>query len=596
MTDDARLIADDSGPFLLLDDARAEKAVPARLYRDPVAVVRADRASEVAGALDRLGEASRQKLHVAGYISYEAGLVMEPRLAGRLPDERSAPLLWFGLFEDYQAIPRDAVPDWLPPARSGWVGVPEPLENFTAYRAAFDRVQAHIHSGDIYQANLTFPTRLAAAGNPLAIYAALRERARAGYGGVIFDGRNWLLSCSPELFFTIRDGRIVARPMKGTAPRSADAAEDGAIARQLASDPKQRAENLMIVDLLRNDLSRVAVAGSVQVPDRFTVESFPTVHQMTSTVCATLAPGRDAVDVIRAIFPCGSITGAPKIRAMEVISELEQRERGIYCGSMGRIDPDGDAAFNVAIRTLWSGSGDKALCLGLGSGIVADSDVRAEWRECLAKGEFAHLQDERSRQIGLIETMRFEPDEGIIRLEAHLARMKASATALGFVFDRHAARNAIHGATFHWERPAKVRLLLAGNGDIAIELAPLPPAAESPLPCRVVPMQTVPDDFRLHHKTTDREIYAVPGLPSGLVPLYADADGRLTESNIYSLFVERDGGLLTPPLERGVLPGILRAELIEQGRAQEADLTAADLADGFLLGNAVRGLLSAHLA
>ena len=612
-------------PFILLDDARAADAAPARLYRDPVAVIRADKMEDLEACFAALSRARLAGQHVAGYLAYEAGLGLEERLRGKMPKERPTPLAWFGIFNDYKEIGPDEVVDGLPDRNGAWLGRLEPLVSRAAYDAAFEKVQNYIHSGDIYQANLTFRAEMAFSGHPLALYAAIRGRARAGYGGVVFDGTNWMLSFSPELFFALKDGRITARPMKGTAARVADPQADAKVQAQLQGDPKQRAENLMIVDLLRNDLSRVAEQGSVAVPELFHIESYPTIHQMTSTVTAQLRDGLDAVDVIRQIFPCGSITGAPKIRAMEIIDELERAAdagpdgspdehgpRGIYCGSIGRIDaPDetgwSNAAFNVAIRTFFLKSGKETLSIGLGSGIVADSNGDDEWRECLAKGRFAKVDANGGANAGagsgantgsghkvdLIETMAFDPASGIKRLEAHLERMKASAAALQFEYDRHAARNAIQAITFHQDSPAMVRLHLGQSGALAIELKPLPAPPDDPVRCQLVPMQTNAQDFRLHHKTSDRRVYEVGALGEGVHPIFVDGEGFVTEGAIWNVFVERDGKLLTPPLTRGVLPGVLRAELLESGQAVEADLTAADLAGGFLVGNSVRGLVAA---
>lgn len=375
-------------PFLFLDDARTVGAAPARLYRDPVEILVAERPDELEPLLERAAHAGRDGLHVAGYLSYEAGLALEPRLAPLVPDRLSMPLAWFGLFRGYEEIGPDDIAGRLPiPARTS----PDfaPLISRDEYRAGVTRSLDYIRAGDVYQVNYSFEMQAEWNEDPAALYSTLRPQAGAGYGALLFDGSNWLLSFSPELFFTLQDDRITARPMKGTAARSVDPAADEQIARLMRADPKQRAENLMIVDLLRNDLSRVARPGSVRVPKLFEVESYPTIHQMTSTVSARLDPRRSVADLIRAIYPCGSITGAPKIRAMEIIAELEGRERGIYCGSIGRIDPCGDAAFNVAIRTFLRRGGENTLSLGLGSAIVADSKVEDEWAECLAKGEFA---------------------------------------------------------------------------------------------------------------------------------------------------------------------------------------------------------------
>ncbi|MGB5483970.1 aminodeoxychorismate synthase component I, partial [Parasphingorhabdus sp.] len=411
-------------PFVLLDDARADGAAPARLYRDPVAVIRADKLEDLEACFEALSRARAEGKHVAGYLSYEAGLALEERLRDHFPTEMPTPLAWFGIFNDYKELGDGDLVQHLPDRNGAWLGQLKPRVSREAYDAAFKKVQSYINAGDIYQANLTFRAGMDFSGHPLALYAAIRSRAQAGYGGVVFDGQNWMLSLSPELFFALKDGRITAKPMKGTAARVADETADAKVQAQLHSDPKQRAENLMIVDLLRNDLSRVAQQGSVKVPELFQIESYPTIHPMTSSVTAQLQDGLDAVDVIRRIFPCGSITGAPKIRAMEIIDELEPDPRGIYCGSIGRIDPGGDAAFNVAIRTFHLGAHDKKLSIGLGSGIVADSDGDDEWRECLAKGRFAKVDAnaEGGYKVDLIETMAFDPASGIARLEAHLER------------------------------------------------------------------------------------------------------------------------------------------------------------------------------
>ena len=567
------------GPYVLLDDARPGGI--ARLYRDPARVLVARAPGEVAGVLDAIRDGLSDGLHAAGFLAYGAGAAFEDRA----PASPGDPLAWFGLFERVEPFDPAALPD----PRGAWVGPAEPGVDFATYAARLDEVLALIRAGDIYQANLTFPASARVIGNPLAAYARLRAASGAGWGAVVSTGEAVHLSLSPELFFSLEAGRLTARPMKGTAPRDSDPAADRAAAQALAADPKQRAENLMIVDLMRNDLSRVAVAGSVKVPRLFEVERYPTVHQMTSTVEATLAPGRDAVDVMAALFPCGSITGAPKLRAMQAIDSIEGSPRGLYTGAIGHFAPEGDAAFNVAIRTLTLPKGSDRATLGLGSGIVADSRAPDEWSECLAKGAFLTRG---ARAFDLIETMRFDPREGVLLLERHLARMRESAATFGYPFDRHAVRNELQAATFRLREGARVRLMLSPSGAVAIETSLLPPTRPEPWRVAVVPLPVDPADFRLRHKTSDRRFYdAARGNADEVV--FVDPDGFVTEGSFTSLFVERDGVLLTPPATLGLLPGILRAELIESGRAVERDLTPADLAGGFLLGNALRGLVSA---
>jgi para-aminobenzoate synthetase/4-amino-4-deoxychorismate lyase len=591
-------------PFILLDDARLAGASAARLYRGPKEVVVARRAAEVAPALERIDALRQQGFDVVGYLAYEAGLALEEKLAA-LADERSGamgPLLWFGAFEGFEPIAAEDVPAWLAAeAQPGiaQIGPLEPQLSAGGYGAAFAALQDAIASGDIYQANLTFPLAGSFRGDPLALYAALRPAAGAGYGGVVFDGTHWLLSCSPELFFAERDGAAMVKPMKGTRPRGRSEAEDAALAAELAVSEKDRAENLMIVDLLRNDLSRVAEPGSVRVEKPFAIESYPTLHTMTTTVRARLRPGNGAVDMVRALFPCGSITGAPKIRAMELIDEVERDARGPYCGAIGRIDAAGDAAFNVAIRTLRLTPGENGrgrAVLGVGSAIVADSEPMDEWRECLIKGGFVRL---RAGGADLIETMRFTPDEGAPLLELHLERIKASATELNYAFDRHAVRNAIQALCFEADAPARLRLVAARSGAYSLELGPLPETLDRQLRCAVLPLPVDPGDWRLRHKSSDRSFYEA-GLAAAQAAgadeaLFIRDDGLLTEGCFTNLFVERDGRLLTPPARLGLLPGVLRRSLIDEGRAVEAELSLSDLKDGFLIGNALRGLIPAVL-
>ena len=576
-------------PFILFDDARAGGA-PARLYRTPFETISATDLSDVRRALELLRAAIDGGAHVAGYLTYEAGLAFEPRLAAKAR-KASGPLLWFGLFEGFETVD---VAKWLPDPAGGWVGKPRPRVTEVDYVVAAERVREHLFAGDFYQANLTFGCDVAVVGDPLAIYARLRAQSAAGWGGVVRHPGGWLLSLSPEQFFTISGRVIEAKPMKGTAARCTDALADAAAIEALAADPKQRAENLMIVDLLRNDLARVAQAGSVEVPELFKVETFPTVHQMVSRVTARLRDGIDAVRVIETIFPCGSITGAPKIAAIEALAELEPEPRGAYTGSMGWIEPGGDSAFNVMIRTLELGSDSHVARLGLGSGLVVDSIARDEWAECLIKGEFVGRA---APTADLIETMRFDPHDGLVELDRHLDRLSASADDLGFKFDRHAARNELQAATFGRKRKSMARLLLSPTGMMAIEIKPVEEPDAVPVSVAVQPLPVDPADYRLRHKTTDRRFFDEARQANGAYEtIFTDPEGRLTEGSFTNIFVEREGKLVTPPLSRGLMPGVLRGMLIERGDAIEGDLTPDDLAGGFFVGNMLRGLIPARLA
>ncbi|HLU91069.1 MAG TPA: aminodeoxychorismate synthase component I, partial [Pedomonas sp.] len=375
---------------------------------------------ELEPALEAVRAALAAGLHVGGWLAYEAGLLFEPRLAPLYRPPEGEPLAWFGLFRDCRLIdPAEAEQFWRTqtPAPPSPPAVPRITE--AAHARACARVQEYIEAGDVYQINLTFPADVSFSGSPLGLYRRLREAQRPPHAACVWTGERWLLSLSPELFFSLESGRLTARPMKGTAPRRPSGEEDLATAAALARDEKNLAENLMIVDLLRNDLSRVAAPGSVRVPALFAVETYPTLHQLTSTVEAAPGEGLDAIDVLRRLFPCGSITGAPKIRAMEIIRQLEPHPRGVYTGSIGWIAPGtpdhpGDACFNVAIRTvLVDAPGPARLTrgarAGLGSGIVADSAPADEWQECLLKGRFLAADQP---PFDLIETLGWQPETG----------------------------------------------------------------------------------------------------------------------------------------------------------------------------------------
>ena len=597
-------------PLVLLNDARSEGAADAQWFEDPAETFVARRPDEVADTLAAADNARRERGGtLAGYIAYEAGLALEDRTIAQAESRSGAagPLVWLGRFETVKTIPAGDVTDFLTEKSPGaaHLGPLEPQVSMGGYLAAFAQLQDAIAAGDIYQANLTFPMAGGFTGDPLALYRALIPASEAGYGGLVFDGDHWLLSLSPELFLSLKGRTAKVKPMKGTRPRGANATSDKALREDLETSEKDRAENLMIVDLMRNDLARVAEAGSVEVRDAFKVESYPTVHQMVTSVTARLADGKGAMDLVRALFPCGSITGAPKIRAEELLAGIERDARGPYCGAIGRIGPDGDAAFNVAIRTLRlteiENERGKAV-LGVGGAIVAGSEPMAEWREALVKGAAfrASSSDATAPAFDLIETMRFAPETGIEHLELHLERMKASAAELGFTFDRHAVRNQIHALCFDLETPGAVRLLSSRSGAIALEVAPLP--APWPDPARVVllPLPVDPGDWRLRHKTSDRGFYEtarrIAAEHGAQEAVFVRDDGLVTEGAIGNVFVQHDDGtLLTPPASLGLLPGTLRRSLIEDGRAREAELTPADIENGFLLGNALRGLVPARL-
>ncbi|MFV0383903.1 aminodeoxychorismate synthase component I [Paracoccus sp. (in: a-proteobacteria)] len=353
------------------------------LFAAPQQVIRADTPAGVIPALAAMQAAQARGCWLAGYFSYELGYALIPKLAPLMPAVRQVPLILMGVF-DASPRPAPALPD---PAGAD-IGAPRPLWPRDRYDRAIATVHRYIRAGDCYQVNLTFPMEAAITGDPLAIHAALMARQPVGEGAFVDLGGPVVLSRSPELFFAVdAEGAIRTRPMKGTAARAALPEQDAEVAAALAASEKDRAENLMIVDLLRNDISRVCVPGSVRVPHLFRVETYATLHQMTSTVTGRLSPDTGLAEILRALFPCGSITGAPKIRAMQIIAELEAAARGVYCGAIGWVDPAGPMRFSVAIRTPVIETPGR-LSLNVGGGITHDSRAGSEWEEALCKSAF----------------------------------------------------------------------------------------------------------------------------------------------------------------------------------------------------------------
>ena len=596
--------------FVLLDNSSGSTR-PSLLFCDPVEVVEAWQPEAVPDALARIEKGLGDGLHAAGFFAYELGYVLEPRLAPLLKAERNVPLLWLGLYREPTAMSNVQVQDWLRARTSGSYQFTDVTHAWSAtqYQSRFEEVIEKIRAGDIYQLNLTFKARFRLSGSPLAFYRDLREKQPVAYGGIVDTGDVTVLSASPELFIEQRGRIIETRPMKGTSPRGVDEADEAEKRRILASDEKQRAENLMIVDLMRNDLGRLAETGSVEVTELFTVETYRTLLQMTSTVRATLREDVTMAQLLGAIFPPGSVTGAPKIRAMELIGAYETEARGVYCGAIGHISPaapgrDSSALFNVAIRTpvvFRDGTGE----MGIGSGVVYDSEGSKEYAECLLKMKF--LTDPPLR-FELIETLLHEPEAAGARgvywlLERHVSRLSASARHLGFGYDEAKVRRALADAVAGRERERlRVRMLLARDGSVTVTTAEQPPQPAGAVMRYIVsPTHISSTDPFLAHKTTRRELYdgewkRYHDEAGADEVVYLNERGELAEGSRTNIFIERDGRLLTPPLSAGLLPGTLRADLIASGRAVEAVLTEADLASGdpVFLGNSVRGLVRAE--
>jgi para-aminobenzoate synthetase/4-amino-4-deoxychorismate lyase len=601
-----------SVPYVLLDDSLTQGGAGSTgtstsrtslLYEAPKQIIVVDDPHAVEAGLDAVTQGLAAGLEAAGFFSYELGYCLEPKLAGLLPTHRRQPLFWIGLFRAPRCLDDKETRAWLEAnGAEGRASFSDLRLSWTRedYAGAFASVQDYIAAGDVYQINLTLKYLFAFAGDPVTLYAALRRKQRVAYGALIGAPDFHVLSLSPELFFRREGKEIAARPMKGTAPRGRNSREDARLKTWLAMDEKQRAENLMIVDLLRNDLGRIAKIGSVEVSDLFTVETYRSVHQMTSGITAELRGDIGLKDMLRALFPCGSVTGAPKVRAMEIIRELEAGPRGVYTGAIGRIAPNGDAQFNVAIRTVVIDKHGGEM--GIGSGIVADSKMGSEFEECLLKAQFLTKADP---AFELIETIRYEPVAGFHLLERHLARLKSSATHFGYPFDRDAVLAVLKKEAARTEASVSmVRLLLAEDGGLTVTSTPIELPAEGTVWRFVISDQRLDEkDPLFFHKTTrreffDRELARQKALQPCDEVVFLNKRDELTEGTRTNLFLEQDGRLFTPALACGLLPGTLREELIDLPRAaaSEAVLTLQDLkhADRIYLGNSVRGLILAE--
>lgn len=588
---------------LLIDDARPGGT--ARLFRDPVDWIEIEDAADVPAALARIDRAVADGLWVAGAFGFELGYALEPRLTPHLrrgPD----PLLAVGIYRAPVAVDGAQAFADLAAGRACAIDAPQPSWDFAAYERAFARVRDYIAAGDVYQVNLTFPLSFNLQGDPFARLAAWRARARAGHAALLRTDTRDVFSFSPELFVQSGgDGTIRTRPMKGTLARGPDAADDESARAALKADAKQRAENLMIVDLLRNDLSRVSEPGSVRVTDLFTVETYPTLHTLTSGVEARLRDGVAPSEVLAALFPCGSVTGAPKVRAMEIIAEIEPAARGFYCGAIGAIGPGLQIDLNVAIRTLVHETGGDTLRMGVGGGLVFDSAAPSEYDEALLKARFAAAEP-----FELLETMRWEWGVGIYFLDEHLDRLADAARYFAVPWHEMSVRAALDAWLNRLNGMRRVRLRLDGDGIPHIEAVPIdtefsrgPNPIGPAMRLAIAKTRLSSNDPFTRHKTTRRAVYdaalAEAKAQRADEAILLNEHGRIADGSFTTVFVLKDGRLLTPPPSEGALPGVLKRVLAQRGAPPviEAALTPADLADAdaLFVGNSVRGLLRARM-
>jgi para-aminobenzoate synthetase / 4-amino-4-deoxychorismate lyase len=556
------LVADNC---VLVHDARRRRW---RLYRDPIEVRTTGRLERVVPMLrDLEARVAKERFHAAGFLAYEAAPAFDPALKVRADD--TFPLLWFGLYPAPEEI---ELPAARPEAgRVDWA----PSISVETYRAAVARIKDYIRTGDTYQVNYSFRLRSQLEQNPNELFLQMIAAQGPGYGAFVNAG-DWIVCCaSPELCFQLAGRDLVCRPMKGTAARGLRLGDDLARSAGLQRSAKDRAENVMIVDMVRNDLGRIADWGSVQVTSLFDVEKYPTLWQLTSTVRAATSAG--VTEILHALFPAASITGAPKARTMEIIAGLETAPRRTYTGSIGFIAPDREAQFNVAIRTVLVDRRTRTAEYGVGGGIVWESVAAAEHAECRTKAAIIT----RSRpDFSLLETLRWTPEEGSFLLDGHLRRLRESADYFSFPLDLERIRRDLERFTQTFPpRPQRVRLLVTRTGEPSLATQDLDPTPADIRVCLAKQPVDVSDPF-LYHKTTHRRVYddarvACPGFADVLL---WNERGEMTESCFANLVVELDGEQITPPVECGLLPGVYRAHLLATRQAREGIVRREDLA------------------
>jgi para-aminobenzoate synthetase/4-amino-4-deoxychorismate lyase len=570
-------------------------------FETPVAVLAAHALSEVCPLLGEAEAWAARGGWAVGFLAYEAAPALDPTLTTQPPDPE-LPLAWFGLFAQPAKRPADAglltahtpLSNRQPGSkadnaarprqhttRTAVCGLPAAVDVWSAsqdasdYARAIDAIRAAIARGETYQINYSLRLH-AEAVDGWGVMARLAHPRPAPYAAWLDTGRFAIASGSPELFFALDGETIWSHPMKGTRPRGRWAAEDEAIARELVASEKDRAENVMIVDMIRNDLGQIATLGSVQVPALFTAERYPTVWQMTSTVRArTTAP---VTEILAALFPCASITGAPKTSTMAHIAQLEDSPRGVYTGAIGLIGPGRRARFSVAIRTATVDQATGRGTYGVGAGILWESRAESEYAETLLKAQALTAEP----MPGLFETLLWEPGDGYFLLHDHLGRLAASADFLDLVLDVGAARQALDRATADWRAPMRVRLALDPDGQLAVTAQPAP-TASGPVRLALAEAPIDPGNRWLYHKTTRREVYtealetARRRHPACDDIVLWNPDGAVTETSIGNLVLELDGACLTPPVSAGLLPGVFRGHLLATGQIRESPMTVADL-------------------
>ena len=589
---------------ILLDDAQSSSDKPSsRLYQTPLRTIQASNAGDLEAALQGIEQAIHDQHHVVSCFSYELG----EHLLGLTPKRSKTPWVQAWVFKDVKKLSKEDVNQWLKTQINQAIDAPVIQKTRSSitqeqFEGDIAKIQELIKSGDTYQVNHTYRIHGELSGSPLSAYEILRQKQPGPYGAYIEHPDGWVLSCSPEWFLQKTGNTLMTKPMKGTAKVGESSSEE------LHDDAKNRAENVMIVDLLRNDLSKISLSGSVKVPNLFEVQQHGDVLQMTSTISSTSKENLRLKELLQAIFPCGSVTGAPKKRTMELIQELESEPRNLYCGAIAWFDPSsqaglGDLGMSVVIRTLELEK-NQHFQMGVGGGITIDSESADEWHECQTKAGFLYALQNQAEPIGLFETIRVEQGQAC-HLEMHLGRISQSAKALMIKFDSNRAKSLIQEACSQLDASLiyRLRLDLSAEGLLSVKTAAIQNLQAGPILWASDILATdatmSSTDQLLGHKVTRRKLYDQAWLAAEKLgafdALFVNEQGFVTEGGRSNVFIKKDGRWLTPPLASGCLPGVMRSMVMNDAKYQavEQDITPTDVlsAEEVIFTNALRGIV-----
>jgi para-aminobenzoate synthetase/4-amino-4-deoxychorismate lyase len=595
--------------YALLDDSKSPKSESKNLlFTNPQHEIIARDEGELAHALDEIEQYKKQGLYLCGYLAYEAGYYFIDKVIDKISTKKTKapkqPLLYFIAFKDLHHANNDEVEACFNKS------APYPESNLCLhdlqlnidkpdYLKAISKIKEYINAGDTYQINYTLKYKFKLQGTPAALYKALRKKQPVEFGALLHFPESKIVSLSPELFIKKGGSTLTSKPMKGTAKRGKTKEEDVAIVEFLKQDSKTLSENVMIVDLIRNDFGRICKTGSVKVTNLFQVQTFKTLHQMISTVKGKLEKNLSFKDLLHALFPCGSITGAPKIRTMEIINELEKEPRGIYTGAIGYLMPDDNFYFNVPIRTIVIGENNQCE-MGIGSGIIYESDAEAEYDECLLKADFLTSLN---KDFYLIESFRLDADKGIfINIEEHLKRLSQSAQSFGFKLDLPSIQDELDKTKAKLKTGFyKIRLSSYQNGDSEINHVQIAGEPDSEKKITVSETKINSQSIFQHHKTSRREHYNLAydsAEKNGFYDVvFFNEKDQLVEASRHNVFIKKNGEYFTPKLEAGALDGIERKHFFKKNKVKETTITQYDLinADEILLTNSVRGIVKVKL-